>query len=153
MESSSTSRYLIRPGDVDPGWVVLYAITWALQWICAGVRYLVAYGVLWLVSHIMGWGLPVHDLALLIGFGPLIISLATLVLPLGGWWWEQQSGGRQPSERERTAFDYAFTQLIVLCYVRLSCRGGLLRVSWSSSTGWEQVWQWPVQHLKIGCSS
>ena len=111
MMSSRTSRYLIRPGEVNPGWVLLYAITWALQWICAGVRYLVAYGVLWLISHIMGWGLPVHDLALLIGFGPLVISLATLILPLGGWWWEQQSGGRQPSERERTAFDYAFAQL------------------------------------------
>ncbi len=109
--NAKTSAYVIRPGEVNPGWIALYAITWALQWICAGVRYLVSYGVLWVANWTMGWSLPVHDLALLIGLGPLVISLATLVLPLGGWWFEQQSGGRQPSERERIAFDYAFAQL------------------------------------------
>ena len=25
------SAHLIRPGDLNPGWVLLYAATWALQ--------------------------------------------------------------------------------------------------------------------------
>lgn len=111
MNSARTSAYVIRPGEVNPGWVLLYATTWVVQWICAGVRFIVASAALSVLNWITGWGLPVSDLAWLIGFGPLFLSLATLVLPLGGWWFEQQSGGRAPSERERLAFDAAFGEL------------------------------------------
>jgi hypothetical protein len=110
---SRAGAYLIRPGDVNPGWIALYAATWALQWFCAGFRYLAAAGVVVLVNWIAGWGLPVHFLALVVGFGPLVVSLATLVLPMGGWWFEHQEGGRRPSERERAAFEAAFAQLRV----------------------------------------
>jgi Zn-dependent protease with chaperone function len=103
--------YVIRRGELNPGWITLYAITWGLQLVSAAVRYFIAYAVIWIPSKIEYWDLPVHDLALLIAFAPLLISLATLVLPLGGWWFEQQAGGRQPSERERIAFDYAFAEL------------------------------------------
>jgi Zn-dependent protease with chaperone function len=109
--NARTSAYVIQPGDVNPGWLGLYAVTWGLQWICAGFRTTISGGVLTVANFIMGWNLPIHNLALLIGFGPLVISLLTLVLPLGGWLFEQQSGGRRPSERERIAFGYAFNQL------------------------------------------
>ena len=52
-----------------------------------------------------------NTLALMIAYGPLVLSFATLILPLGGWWWEQQSGGRSPSERERLVFEDAMTTL------------------------------------------
>ena len=39
-----------------------------------------------------------------------MISLATLVLPLGGWWF-QQHGRAAASERERAVFEAAFEQL------------------------------------------
>ncbi len=67
--------------------------------------------VLVVLNWVTGWGLPVHYLALAVAFGPLVVSLATLVLPLGGWWFEHQEGGRRPSERERAAFEAAFAQL------------------------------------------
>jgi Zn-dependent protease with chaperone function len=105
------SEHLIRPSDVNPRWILLYAVTWALQWLTAGFRYFAALLVLTIVNWIGGWDLPVHYLALIVGFYPLVISLATLVLPLGGWWFQQQMGGRRPSERERDAFELAFEQL------------------------------------------
>jgi heat shock protein HtpX/STE24 endopeptidase len=102
---------LIRPADVGAGWVALYAATWLLQWLCAGFRYFAAAAVLTILNWITGWSLPVHYLALAVGFGPLFLSLATLVLPLGGRWFELREGGRRPSEREQAAFEAAFAQL------------------------------------------
>ena len=114
MEAQAQSRaadHLIRAHDVNPGWLVLYGATWALQWFSAPFRYFLASGVLLLINWIMSWHLPVHSLALLVGFGPLVISLGTLVLPLGGWWFEQSQGGRRPSEREQLVFDGAIAEL------------------------------------------
>ena len=102
---------MIRPGDLNPGWVLLYAVTWALQAFCGWLRSLAAALVLLIVTAIAGWNLPINELALVIGFGPLFVSLATLVLPLGGWWFQQRQGGRRPSERERAVFEAAFEQL------------------------------------------
>ncbi len=109
--SARLCEYLIRPGDLNPGWVLLYAVTWALQAFCGWLRSLVAALVLLIVTWIVGWDLPIDALALVIGFGPLLISLLTLVLPLGGWWFQQQQGGRRPSERERAVFELAFAEL------------------------------------------
>ncbi len=105
------SAHLIRPGDLNPGWIPLYAVTWALQWVSASCRFLVADAVLALLDLVTGWGWPVNLPAVVIGFAPLAISLATLVLPLGGWWFQQQMGGRRPSERERAVFESAFELL------------------------------------------
>lgn len=107
----NASAYLIRRGDLNPGWVPLYAGTWLLQWFCAGLRYFPCAAALLIVNLIAGWELPVREAALVITFAPLAFSLATLVLPLGSWWWEQREGGRRPSEREQTAFGMAFSQL------------------------------------------
>jgi Zn-dependent protease with chaperone function len=103
--------YVIRPSDVDPSWVALYVITWCLAWICAIVRFGVVYAILWVLALISGWPIPVHLLAILAGWAPLILSPATLVLPLGGWWWEQTEGARSPSARERATFEAAFSEL------------------------------------------
>jgi hypothetical protein len=63
---------------------------------------LIVYPALWIVFKLLGQPIsPVNDLALLVGYGPLLLSFATLVLPVGGWFWGQQIGGRSPSERER----------------------------------------------------
>jgi hypothetical protein len=43
---------------------------------------------------------------------PTAWSIFALITPFGGgWWWKQNLGGRQPSEREQTAYDDAFALL------------------------------------------
>jgi Zn-dependent protease with chaperone function len=105
--------YVLRPSELRPGWVVLYAGTLFMELFCAAFRaWAIAYPVLWIAFKIIGQSTaPVHDIAFLIGFGPLGLSVATLILPLGGWWWEQQAGGRSPSERERLVFEDAIATL------------------------------------------
>ena len=49
------SAHLIRPGDLNPGWILLYAVTWALQYFCAACRFLLIDGVLALLDLITGW--------------------------------------------------------------------------------------------------
>jgi Zn-dependent protease with chaperone function len=112
MASKPPTAYVIRPREVAPGWVLLYAATFAIQAFCAPLRAAIAYPVLWLLFTILdkptAW---LHTLAWLLAYGPLIVSLATLVLPLGGWLWQQQAGGRRPSERERLIYEDALTIL------------------------------------------
>jgi Zn-dependent protease with chaperone function len=107
----ATSAYLIRPREVAPGWALLYVMTFAIQAFCAPVRAAVSYWVLWLASKVLGETVPVPTLAWILGYGPLVLSLATLILPLSGWLWQQQTGGRTPSERERLIYDDALTVL------------------------------------------
>ena len=113
--STLARRYLIGPGDLNPGWMPLYAATFALQFLLGWVRSLFAALVFLIVNlltvWILGLHLPIDLLALAVGFGPLLVSLATLILPLGGWWFQQQEGGRRPSEREQAVFDTAFAEL------------------------------------------
>jgi len=109
---SATHRYVISAEEISPAWVLLYACSFALQVPSAGIRWFLAYPSLWLILTILGeptW--PVSSVALLIGFGPLALSLATLLLPIGGWLWRQQSGGRVPSERERLIYEDALAVL------------------------------------------
>lgn len=109
---TGTSRYLIGLQEISPGWVGLYAVTFAIQLLCAAVRGVIAYPVLWAMFKILGQPTGmVHTLAWIVGYGPLILSGATLILPLGGWLWQQQSGGRAPSERERLIYDDALERL------------------------------------------
>lgn len=109
---AATRAYVIDPGEISPGWVALYAVTFALQALCATIRALIAYPPLWLTFTILGQSTALaHKLAWLIGYGPLVFSLATLVLPLGGWLWMQQAGGRTPSDRERLIYEDALTIL------------------------------------------
>ncbi len=106
------TAHLIRTQELAPGWVILYAVTFALALLCGAIRATLAHPVLWVVFKLIGEPTsPAHDLALVVGYGPLALSLATLILPLGGWWWEQRSGARSPSERERLAFADALVTL------------------------------------------
>ena len=112
MAPSRTGEYVISPKELSPGWVMLYTATFALQLPCAAIRGFVVYPILWTACKLIG--LPTGQLDLIasiIAYGPLALSLATLILPLDGWWWEQQAGGRPPSQRERLIYDDAITQL------------------------------------------
>jgi Zn-dependent protease with chaperone function len=92
--------------------VLLYAGTFVLQVLCAGFRGFVTYPALWLAFTILGWPkAPLHDIAFLVAYGPLALSVATLALPLGGWWWQQRSGARAPSEREWLIYQDVLTEL------------------------------------------
>jgi Zn-dependent protease with chaperone function len=105
--------YLIKPGELRLGWLALYAGTFFLALFCATFRaWVIADPILWVAFKITGQSTaPVHDLAWLIGYGPLALSLATLILPLGGWFWEQRAGARSPSERERHVLEDAIATL------------------------------------------
>lgn len=50
--NAPTSAYLIKRGELNPGWITLYAATLALQLISAAVRYFIAYAVIWIPSKI-----------------------------------------------------------------------------------------------------
>jgi Zn-dependent protease with chaperone function len=105
--------HVIRPRDVRPTWLLLYAGTLFMQLFCATFRaWVVSYPILWITSKLIGQPTTyVHDLAFLAGYGPLMLSAATLILPLGGWLWQQQEGSRSPSERERFVFEDALATL------------------------------------------
>lgn len=110
------AAYVLSPRELSAGWVALYAGTFLLQTLCASVRALVSYPLLWVavkvtkpILHLGTGGL--HTLAFLAGYGPLAISLATLVVPVGGWWWQQRAGARAPSERERLIYEDALAEL------------------------------------------
>jgi Zn-dependent protease with chaperone function len=108
----SVSAYLIRARELAPAWLSLYAVSLWIQAFCAPLRAAVSYGVLWLVLTVLGKSTAwLHLIAWMIGYGPLIFSVATLLLPLGGWLWQQQSGGRTPSERERLIYEDALSVL------------------------------------------
>jgi Zn-dependent protease with chaperone function len=114
MERKSPA-HLIGFKDLGWAWPPLYAVTFGLQFLTGWLRSLAVALVLLIVQLFTIWWfdlrLPVKMLALIVGFGPLVVSLATLVLPLGSWIWQQSLGGRRPSEREQAVLDQAFAQL------------------------------------------
>jgi Zn-dependent protease with chaperone function len=108
----SLSAHLIDVRELAPAWLLLYSLTFGIQVVLAPLRGAVAYGLLWLTFTIFGRSTAwLHVLGWFVAYGPLILSLATLVLPLGGWLWQQQSGGRTPSERERLIYEDALAVL------------------------------------------
>jgi len=109
----ATRSYVIRAQEIRPGWVLLYACTAGLGFIAGLLRGFVALPVVWLGFLILGWptGAPMQTLLYAIAWGPLALSAATLLLPLGGWLWRQQLGGRSASERERLIYDDALDVL------------------------------------------
>jgi len=112
MSTPARSAYVISAQEIAPGWMLLYVVTFALQFVCSLFRGIVSVPVLLLVFFIFGWShSPINSLAVVIAYAPLLLSLATLILPVGGWWWRQQSGGRSPSERERLIYEDAIAVL------------------------------------------
>lgn len=92
--------YLLKAREITPSWVILYTATFALGLLCGAIRAAVVYPVLWLALKLLGEPTsPVNDLTLLAGYGPLVASVATLILPLGGWWWSSnQADAHHPDE-------------------------------------------------------
>jgi Zn-dependent protease with chaperone function len=112
MSAQARSAYVISAEELAPGWMLLYTVTFALQFVCGLIRGMAAVAVLWPLFLILGWSTSsVNSLALVIGYGPLLLSVATLILPTGGWLWQQQIGGRAPSERERLIYEDAILVL------------------------------------------
>ena len=107
MEDRKPWDQLIGLKDFGLRWPVLYAVSFAAQFGTGFIRSLSAALVLLIVNLFTVWWfglhLPVDLLALVIGYAPLLVSLATLILPFGGWFWQQSEGGRRPSEREQAA--------------------------------------------------
>jgi Zn-dependent protease with chaperone function len=112
VSTPSRSAYVISTEDLAPGWVALYAVTFALQIVAVVLRFFFSFTLLLLLLTILGRSTShVELLSEIIGWGPLVLSLATLILPVGGWFWQQQSGGRAPSQRERLLYDDAIAVL------------------------------------------
>ncbi len=108
----SLGAYVLDAPDIHPGWVLAYTATLALQMVCATVRMIVVGLMLEIAFSILGepnW--LAEALALTIGYGPLALSFATLLVPVGGFLWMQQAGGRSPSERERLIYEDALSVL------------------------------------------
>ena len=98
----------------DLWWPLLYGVTFALQGMCGFARGVVFFVPVWIVFAITGILPPdtpvgndaANDLCLLIGFGPLLSSLLSLIRPVGaGSYWRTRVGGRAPSDRERLIYD------------------------------------------------
>jgi Zn-dependent protease with chaperone function len=112
--------YPIEGGTRDLPWLLLYAITFALQLLCAfarGIFFLIPVALVLAIAGIepfFGGGPYDADqlICAAIAFLPLAFSLTALVYPLGaGRYWQVSSGGRAPSDRERDVYDQALEQL------------------------------------------
>jgi Zn-dependent protease with chaperone function len=97
-------------------WLVLYTLTLSGQFLAAAARGFITVIVLWIVSLLTGWTMPINTIATVIAFAPLAVSLLSilcppLIAPIDGRWWEMSSGGRPPEQDEQDAFMHAFTEL------------------------------------------
>lgn len=98
-----------------PG-LLLYAITLAGQLLGAIARGMITVIVLAIIGLFTGWPIPINQIALVVAFAPLAVSLLSvlcppLIAPFDGRWWEISSGGRPPEPDEREAFEHAFSEL------------------------------------------
>jgi len=94
----------------------LYAVTLAGEWFAAAARWLIVTVVFGGMGWVMGWPIPTHLLAVVVAFGPLVVSVFVLVFPgvlgpLVGRCWELWSAGRAPGEHEAQAFNAVIGRL------------------------------------------
>src|SRR4029077_9951949 len=92
--------------------LALYAATVLIETPVIFARWLLALAfaalVLLVLHHSVAGASGLAQLALI----PTAWSLVALITPFGGgWWWRQSLGGREPSERERTAYNDALDLL------------------------------------------
>jgi len=92
--------------------LALYAATVLIETPVIFARWLLALAfaalVLLVLHHSVAGASGLAQLALI----PTAWSLVALITPFGGgWWWRQNLGGREPSERERTAYNDALDLL------------------------------------------
>jgi Zn-dependent protease with chaperone function len=100
------------PGGYQHGSILLYATTLALEIPTILLRLLtasvVAIVALAIAGHNSASAGTIADLALI----PTLWSILALANPVGsGWWHKQYTGGRDPSQREKWAYQHATTQL------------------------------------------
>jgi Zn-dependent protease with chaperone function len=103
--------FLVRADEISPGWLLLYAATVAIAFACAWLRALILLIIGSLVLWIAGWPQLPGLVYLAVALVPLVVSLATIVVPAGGLWWQAASGGRRPSEREQHLYEQALLEL------------------------------------------
>jgi len=101
------------PHAREVGWMPVYALTAALELCCAFVRAAIVQVIGGLGTLILGHGgFLVVPVSIVIALGPIALSVLALAWPAGaGLYWRVSSGGRQPSARERAAFDEAIAEL------------------------------------------
>jgi Zn-dependent protease with chaperone function len=115
MDGARTATIAREWGSQSPG-AVLYALTLVGQLLAASARALIVTIVLWVVHLLTGWPIPTTQIATVIAFAPLAVSLLSvicppLIAPVDGRWWEIATGGRTPEQDEREAFQHAFSEL------------------------------------------
>jgi Zn-dependent protease with chaperone function len=94
-------------------WLVLYAVTVAIEVPVMLARYVAGLAVAAVLLHMSGHADGnAAEWAKLVAVGPVAWSALALVSPKGGgWWWRHRMGGREPSEREREVYRDALEAL------------------------------------------
>jgi Zn-dependent protease with chaperone function len=101
MEGEST--IMRRRRKIQFGGLLLYFLTVALEVPAIALRWV-------FVTFIGNVFAPATSgtVLLLIALAPTLWSIFALINPVGsGWWWRQHAGGREPSQRERLAYEDA----------------------------------------------
>ena len=91
--------------------VLLYVLTLILEIPVIALRFVLQFFFVQIPLFILGHPLPV-PFWFLIALAPTLWSIFALFNPVGGgWWWRQNAGGRDPSQRERNAYEDAIEYL------------------------------------------
>ncbi len=92
--------------------LALYAATVLLETPVIFARWLLALALGALVLLVFHHSVAGADSLAQLALVPTAWSLVALITPFGGgWWWRQNLGGREPSEREQTAYNDALDLL------------------------------------------
>ncbi len=92
--------------------LALYAATVLLEAPVIFVRWLLTLAGVALILLVFHHSIAGAAALTRLAFIPTAWSVVALITPFGGgWWWRQNLGGREPSERERTAYNDAIDLL------------------------------------------
>jgi Zn-dependent protease with chaperone function len=99
-----------RPQKIQVRGLLLYALTVVLEAPVIAVRWVLVVIVGTIIS-VVGPTIS-GNVLFLIAVAPTLWSIFGLISPVGSaWWWRQHTGGREPSERERLAYEDAIEHL------------------------------------------
>lgn len=105
MEGESTIMRRLR--KIQFVGLLLYTLTVAFEVPVIVVRFVLVIFVA-IVVMVVGGPTIAPYVCLLVALVPTFWSIFALISPAGsGWWWRQHTGGRQPSQRERLAYEDA----------------------------------------------
>jgi hypothetical protein len=112
MQIQGLRAYLISRSELAPDWLILYAATFAIQLLCASLRGGVAYIALWVLFKLARQPtVYLHTIVVLIAYGPLALSLLTLILPFAGSWPPAHTKARYPTQTEQDLYLRALAQI------------------------------------------